>query len=451
MAAEGMPFPWRENGDTISLNLGVIWEMSDKFSMGSASRFFKGSIVRMPVVEKRVYLFFQIIILIPILVFIGSALLQLLGFPELAFPYAIKGGDFRYLWAVGSTLVQHGSSVIYDGSTIDDLLATKFGYQHPGYVWPYPPTFNFVASVFGSISYEFSYFIWHSMGVIFILLAVCIVFGFSFEVALFFVATPAVFLNLVFAQSGALASALLLLGLFLIERRPIVAGICIGLLTVKPQLGILIPFALIAGGYWRVFTVATLTAIALLVLAAVVFGVESLVEFLTIALEKQMRLHSVEEGFFQYLVPSVLAASRLLGLSSEVSISIQTFITLAMIVLTIWGFRGPVPLTDKIPLLLTATYLAAPYVHNYDMIALTGALYLILRTKFEAEWTPLSRGIVLLAWLSPLLTILFNMGGAPIAPLILLALLVLTIIRRYNIGKHPPTCGSRKLLQPCGD
>ncbi len=29
MAAEGMQFPWRWNGGTISLNLGVIWEMSD--------------------------------------------------------------------------------------------------------------------------------------------------------------------------------------------------------------------------------------------------------------------------------------------------------------------------------------------------------------------------------------------------------------------------------------
>ncbi len=28
MAAEGMQFPWRWNGGTISLNLGVIWEMS---------------------------------------------------------------------------------------------------------------------------------------------------------------------------------------------------------------------------------------------------------------------------------------------------------------------------------------------------------------------------------------------------------------------------------------
>ena len=28
MAAEGMPFPWRGNGSTISIDLAVIWEMS---------------------------------------------------------------------------------------------------------------------------------------------------------------------------------------------------------------------------------------------------------------------------------------------------------------------------------------------------------------------------------------------------------------------------------------
>jgi hypothetical protein len=31
MAAEGMQFPWRGNGGTISLYLGVIWEKSAKW------------------------------------------------------------------------------------------------------------------------------------------------------------------------------------------------------------------------------------------------------------------------------------------------------------------------------------------------------------------------------------------------------------------------------------
>ncbi len=32
MAAEGMQFPWRWNGGTNSLNMGVIWEMSDQLT-----------------------------------------------------------------------------------------------------------------------------------------------------------------------------------------------------------------------------------------------------------------------------------------------------------------------------------------------------------------------------------------------------------------------------------
>ena len=40
MAAEGMPFPWRWNGDTISLNLGVIWEMSVQTFCSDSGTFF---------------------------------------------------------------------------------------------------------------------------------------------------------------------------------------------------------------------------------------------------------------------------------------------------------------------------------------------------------------------------------------------------------------------------
>ena len=35
MAAEGMPFPWRGNGSTISTDLDVIWGMSDKQTHGA--------------------------------------------------------------------------------------------------------------------------------------------------------------------------------------------------------------------------------------------------------------------------------------------------------------------------------------------------------------------------------------------------------------------------------
>ena len=44
-------------------------------------------------------------------------------------------------------------------------------------------------------------------------------------------------------------------GVALVERRPWVAGVCLGALCYKPHFGLLIPVALIAGGHWRVAAV----------------------------------------------------------------------------------------------------------------------------------------------------------------------------------------------------
>ncbi len=60
-------------------------------------------------------------------------------------------------------------------------------------------------------------------------------------------AFPAVFINLGQAHNGFLTAALIGAALVLLERRPIVSGILIGLLY-KPQFGLLIPLALAAIG-----------------------------------------------------------------------------------------------------------------------------------------------------------------------------------------------------------
>ena len=51
----------------------------------------------------------------------------------------------------------------------------------------------------------------------------------------------------------------MLAGLLQIEDRPIRAGILIGLLTIKPQLGLLIPVILIAERSYATFAAAAVT------------------------------------------------------------------------------------------------------------------------------------------------------------------------------------------------
>lgn len=81
-------------------------------------------------------------------------------------------------------------------------------------------------------------------------------------------------------QNGALSAAILGMGLVLVPSRPVMAGVCIGLLSYKPHLGLLLPLALGAAGYWRTFAAAAATTVALVLATTMVFGAESWTSFI---------------------------------------------------------------------------------------------------------------------------------------------------------------------------
>jgi arabinofuranan 3-O-arabinosyltransferase len=85
-------------------------------------------------------------------------------------------------------------------------------------------------------------------------------------------AFPAVLSNFVVGQNGFLSAALLGGALGLMERRPVLAGCLLGLLTYKPHLGMLFPLVLIASGRWRVFFAAAAVAMLVGVTSWAAFG-----------------------------------------------------------------------------------------------------------------------------------------------------------------------------------
>ncbi len=88
-------------------------------------------------------------------------------------------------------------------------------------------------------------------------------------------AFPAVLVTITHGQNAFLTTALFGWGLLLLPRGPVAAGILFGLLTFKPQVGVLLPVALVAGGHWRAIVAAALTGIALAVTTTVLFGAQS--------------------------------------------------------------------------------------------------------------------------------------------------------------------------------
>ena len=83
---------------------------------------------------------------------------------------------------------------------------------------------------------------------------------------------PASAINVIDGQAVFLVAALIVGGFSLLDRRPILPGWLLGLLTFKPQFCILVPIALVAAGRWRALVASGLSALALMIASGLVFG-----------------------------------------------------------------------------------------------------------------------------------------------------------------------------------
>jgi len=135
-------------------------------------------------------------------------------------------------------------------------------------------------------------------------------------------AAPAVFINAVGGQNGTWTAALFGGGLSLLERRPLLAGGLLGLLIYKPQLGLLIPMALLAGRHWRAFMTAAMVAGLLLAVSAVGFGTDVWSDYVrNLAVLRHMILENGTGVWYRFV--SVFVAARRLGAPVETAYLVQ--------------------------------------------------------------------------------------------------------------------------------
>jgi alpha-1,2-mannosyltransferase len=86
-------------------------------------------------------------------------------------------------------------------------------------------------------------------------------------------AFPAVFVNLGHGHNGFLTAALIGAALVNLDRRPLLAGVLVGLLVYKPQFGIMFPLVFAATGRWRSFAAAAATVAGLALATTLAFGI----------------------------------------------------------------------------------------------------------------------------------------------------------------------------------
>jgi hypothetical protein len=200
------------------------------------------------------------------------------------------------------------------------------------------------------------------------------------------IATPVVLWNATLGQNGCLSAALIGGTLALVERRPIVAGVLIASLTFKPQFGILLPVALVCGGYWRTFIAATIATALLVAASLLVFGTGAWAGFLaSIGLAKQTIL--VDTAIGAAKLESAFGLVRLLGGGTGVAWTAQLLVAVPVIAFVGWLWRSAAPLDLKAAALAAGTALVTPYVLSYDLVILVVPIAFLARSGLSKAET----------------------------------------------------------------
>ena len=182
------------------------------------------------------------------------------------------GTDFSNVYAAGSLTWQGRPADAYQPALQHAAEMAVFGGREvPFYGWHYPPFFFAVAVLVAALPYAWGLAIWLAASLAAYLAALRAILPRP-ETPLIALAFPAVFVNIGHGQNGFLTAALLGGALHLLDRRPWLAGVLIGLLAYKPQFGVLIPVALLAGGRWSTIGAAVATVAALLAVSFAMLG-----------------------------------------------------------------------------------------------------------------------------------------------------------------------------------
>jgi arabinofuranan 3-O-arabinosyltransferase len=277
------------------------------------------------------------------------------------------GDDFINFWSGPYLAWHHRAAEIYNFAAFHSFEQSIAGRGLQAYQYSYPPTLLVLMAPFAVVPYLPALALWLVGG------------WYSFYRALrlaqpkggaifLAAATPAVFVNMIGGQNGTWVAALFGVGLGLLDRRPIIAGCCLGLLVNKPQLGLLVPLALLAGRRWQALAAAALTAVALIAIAAACFGPEIFGDYLrqVAGLRHFILEDSVVDPWGGML--SVFVAARRLGANVHEAYAVQTVFSVvaAVAVATAW-FRDA-SFGVRNALLVLCACMATPYLQDYDMV-----------------------------------------------------------------------------------
>ncbi len=344
----------------------------------------------------------------------------------------LKGTDFLHFYTLGSLVLEGRGDALYDAraqaAQSERLVPESKGF----YFLPiYGPQVALLFAPLARLSYGWAALVWIAASIL--LYALCCravwktchaLAAHGGTIALLALASPAFFNLVAHGQTSSLALVCFTVaGLALLKEKPFYAGLAIGLLIYKPQLGLAAALVFLFAREWKVVAGAMLAAAAQIAVAWAYFGsavmenywqaLRRLGESASVLEPKLYQMHSLR-SFWMLLLPWEPVALVLYLITAGMAL---------WWAISAWRSRAPLPL--RYAACLLATVLVAPHLTVYDLVILLPALLFLgdwALASPQHQVSPPVRALLYLCYALPLLGVVAQMTHVQLSVVAMAAL-----------------------------
>lgn len=287
--------------------------------------------------------------------------------------------DFVALWSAAKLALQGNAIEAFDQGVLrqNQFLPPE---AEPGELyWLYPPGLQMLLAPFGLLPYWAAWLLFCLMSLVAFARVLWAPAGRVPMGHSVLVCAPAVIITV---QTGQLSMlwAVAVVGALraMTLERAALAGLLIALLSLKPQLGLLLPVVLVAAWRWDVLLWAAGGVLAVHALPTLIVGLE----YWAVFLDRMGGVaEAIELDLMQHqLMVSPYAFGRFLDLGHGAALVGQGIVTLSLAgaVFRAWS-RGPGHIERATGILLAAMPAATPYAYYYELtLCVPAAIFLVL-------------------------------------------------------------------------
>jgi len=299
----------------------------------------------------------------------------------------LKGTDFLHFYTLGSQAIEYRTADLYDINAQARVAAERVP-EAAGirYLPLYPPQVSLLFIPFAHLSYEGALVLWWFCNSVVYALCCFVVWrlcpnlkAHGLTVLILAAGYPAFFHVIAWGQTSALALACFTVFFVLVrQRRDLIAGLALGCLVFKPQLGVAAAVLFLAIGARKIVLGASLSALLEMSIGVLYYGVEPLrawfrtlwnVRTLSAMLEPRPYQTHCLRTFWSMLIPW-----------SAVSTALYVISAIVLIAWTIKVWKSSVAWPHRFSLLLLATVLVSPHLTVYDLVIVAPAIL------FLSDW-----------------------------------------------------------------